>query len=62
MMVCHSQHLTGIMITGQETVLSTTVQDGGTISATVQFSTNHMTTMVTLQNGTHSPPTSSVVK
>ena len=37
MMVCHSQHLTGIMITGQETVLSPTEQDGGTISATVQY-------------------------
>ena len=61
-MACHSQHLTGITITGQITVLSTTVQDGGTISATVQFSTNHMTTMVTLQNGIHSPITSGVMK
>ena len=37
MMVCHSQHLTGIVITGQETVLRITVQDGGTISAHVQY-------------------------
>ena len=36
MMVCHSQHLTGIMITGQETALNTGVEDGGTISARVQ--------------------------
>ena len=35
-MVWHSQHLTGIMITGQETVLSPGVQDSGTISARVQ--------------------------
>ena len=35
MMVCHSQHLTGIMITIQETVLSPGVQDGGTIAASV---------------------------
>ena len=37
MMACHPQHLTGIMITIQETVLRPTVQDGGTISATVHF-------------------------
>ena len=37
MMVCHSQHLTVITIKGfQETVLSPSVQDGGSISARVQ--------------------------
>ena len=35
MMVCHSQHLTGIMITGQEIVLGPTVQDGGTTTAAI---------------------------
>ena len=33
MMECHFQHLTGIMITGQEIVLRPTVQDGGTMTA-----------------------------
>ena len=37
-MVCHSLHLTGIMITFQlETVLSPIEQDGGTIGAGVQY-------------------------
>ena len=35
-MVCHSQHLTGIMIKVQETVLSSPVLDGGTIAVGVQ--------------------------
>ena len=35
MMVCHSLHMTGIMTTGQETVLSHSVQDGGTTNVNV---------------------------
>ena len=35
-MVCHSQPTTGIMIKVQETVLSSPVQDGGTIAVGVQ--------------------------
>ena len=61
-MVCHSQHMTGIMIKVQETVLRSTVQDGGSMTATVLTWTDHTTTMDTWNVGTDSPPLSSVVK
>ena len=37
LLVCISQHLTGIMTDLQETALRATVQDGGTTTVNVQY-------------------------
>ena len=46
----------------EETVLTTTMQDGGTTTATAQYLTDHTTAMVTCYIGGHSLMLSSVVK